>query len=381
MPPVPDTAASAPTGSGRSPATHSHPAATIATDIANNGDRARATPNPMVLDYRNMSPVSRVCATLVRIAMVAGVACSGALCAPRKAVAQAAQDRERAAAAFDDAVRAYERGDFARAAAGFLRADESVPNTETLTNALSAARRANEFLLVIEAAGRLLSRADAADEAKVQARRARAEAASRLARVTFSCSPSPCALALDDGPIEPGERFVLPGVHRVDASAPTLRSVSRTLALDAGATYSVGLALDAAADTTPSAPTKQQRPSQTAARSPSAATAGAGADGLAPTWFYVGAGVTVALAGVTTWSGLDALASKRALGASPTQSQVDDVKTRMRRTDLWLGGTVVVAAFTGWAGLQLVRWNDTPGSAGSIALVPTGPGVTLRGHF
>jgi hypothetical protein len=81
-------------------------------------------------------------------------------------------------------------------------------------------------------------------------------------------------------------------------------------------------------------------------------------------------GATLVLAGVTAWSGADAIAAKHALPASPYQSQLDDVLHRARRTDyLLLGtglaaiGTAVVGVLTDWRGRATAGVAPVPGGA------------------
>ena len=110
----------------------------------------------------------------------------------------------------------------------------------------------------------------------------------------------------------------------------------------AGATYRV--ALHPAADAAPPAPSTAAPlppPAATADRSHSAA-----ASGLPPAVFFVGVGATVVLGAITIWSGMDALAAKRALPAQPEQSQDDAVLGRAHRTDALLAGTAVAGLAT-----------------------------------
>src|SRR5512140_2623548 len=72
------------------------------------------------------------------------------------ASARADDARERAAKAFDEAVKLYERAAYVEAARAFLRADTEAPSADALSNALAAARRANDHLLVVQIATRAL---------------------------------------------------------------------------------------------------------------------------------------------------------------------------------------------------------------------------------
>jgi hypothetical protein len=80
---------------------------------------------------------------------------------------------------------------------------------------------------------------------------------------------------------------------------------------------------------------------------------------LSPTFVYVGAGVTTALAALTAWSGIDTLLAKNRLPG--TQSDNDTVRARAHRTDALLIGTVLAGAATTTVALVWTDW-DGPGS-------------------
>src|SRR5262249_13525514 len=106
-------------------------------------------------------------------------------------------DRAAAAQAFDDAVKQFERADYAAAARSFLRAHELEPSTDALHNAIAAARKANDHLLVATAAERAIGRPGEREELVTEAREALTLAARNLARIDLSCDPLPCTLVLD----------------------------------------------------------------------------------------------------------------------------------------------------------------------------------------
>jgi hypothetical protein len=278
---------------------------------------------------------------------------------PASAAEPSAAEKRQAAASFDDAVAKYNRADFAEAARAFLEADRLSPSTIAITNAIAAARRANEHLLVARAAERAIARGDAL----VEARSALAEAAAHLARLELSCDAARCDLSVDGAPAE-GAAYVLPGTHRLEARGDAGAGDEERVVCVAGTTYRIAL-----------------HPAAAPAPPPAPAPAPAAPRGLPRAVFFVGLGVTAVLGGVTAWSGADAIAAKNALGPVSTQPLENDVLQRARRTDfLLLGtglagvGTAIVAGFTSWRG----------GSA-SAALVPLpfqrGVAVAVEGRF
>jgi hypothetical protein len=79
---------------------------------------------------------------------------------------------------------------------------------------------------------------------------------------------------------------------------------------------------------------------------------------LPPAIFWIGAAGTAVLAGLTTWSGIDALSAKHPDGY--TREQVDEINSRARRTNFFLVATLALGASTAAAGLWLVEWNALP---------------------
>lgn len=285
--------------------------------------------------------------------------------------APSATDKARAAAAYDEGVKHFDRAEYRAAARAFLKADSVLPSADAVENAIVAARKASDYLLVVQAAQRAEARAPDNAKLAAEARAALAEAAPHLARVRLGCDTAPCHLVLDGDPVSAGSRYLLPGTHSVSAVAGKARA-QRDLALNAGATYRVVLH--------PVAPDKPSLAETTPAPQKSAPSPDKSRPPLPPAAFYVGAAVTVGLVAATTWSGLDALSAKRDLPGDYTPDQGDDVRSRMRRTDYLLGGAVVAGAATAWMGLSLVDWG---GGKARAAVVPTRHGAlgSIQGSF
>jgi hypothetical protein len=283
------------------------------------------------------------------------------------ATAQSPSVADQAAEAFDRGVKHFERAEYEAAAKAFARADELLPAANALKNGIAAARKAGAYLLVAELAARAEKRAASDPELAAQAREAVAEARQKLAWLELSCKPEPCSLTLDEEPIEAGKRFVLPGSHTLRASADGGAKAEERVSLAAGTTYTV--TLHPVAQGAARIPAKVQKSDpdgapvedQPAARKP-----------LSPTVFWVGVGVSVALAGATAFSGLDALNAKNDLGDNPTSGESDDVHAKVLRTDLLLLGTAVVGGLTAYAGFSLVDWE---GGSAKAAVVPTHGGA------
>jgi hypothetical protein len=74
---------------------------------------------------------------------------------------------------------------------------------------------------------------------------------------------------------------------------------------------------------------------------------------------YASAATTAVLAGLTTWSGLDALAARRRLPGS--QAETDAVMARAHRTDALLVGTALVTGLTVVLGVRELQREASTG--------------------
>ncbi len=321
---------------------------------------------------------------LVSLASWSGVSLTTAL-APSVAFAQSTSDRQQAAERYDEGVDAFDAGDFGRAAAAFMAADELAPSSEALANALTSAARAGDHRLVVRVAERAKTRAGVDAEVVAQARRAEAYAASKLAQLLLSCEPAPCSLTLDGAVVKAGAHYVLPGNHTVVAVARDGHRSSRTLDLSTGTSYRIQMYATTAGEAARAPELQAERGGVVAAPEagliirefPSDRGARPQADqerGLPPWVFFTGVGLTAVAAGLTAVSGVDALQAKDELSSRPTVSERDAVQAKITRTDVLAGASLGLAVITSYLGVFQVAWGD--------AAVGVGPGwVTARGYF
>jgi hypothetical protein len=300
-------------------------------------------------------------------------------------------DRAAAARAFDDAVARFEQADYEGAARAFLRADDFAPSTDALHNAIAAARKANDHLLVVTAAERAISRPNERQELLTEAREALAVAARSLAQIDLNCTPAPCKLLVDDKPSDPGKRYMLPGAYSAVALSEDGNRTEERLTLAAGVSYSVvihavkkGEAAQAAAVSTrptdpPAAPPEAEHTEERTRTEARADESPRATDKpLSPTVFYVGAGVTAVLIGLNIWSGVDTLSAKDNLPSPPTTADLDEVRAKETRSNVIFGSVLVVGGATALAGFLWVDWGGGSVTAG---LAPTpGGGATAYAH-
>jgi hypothetical protein len=291
------------------------------------------------------------------------------------------------AALFDEGVKKFKQADYEGAAEAFFRADEAAASDQALLNAIAAGRRGHAHLWVARAAERAIGRDSADAELKRLAREALVEASEHLARIDLSCAPAAgaaasCAVEMDGAQVAPGIHHVLPGTHRFTGAAAGARA-EEPLTCSAGARYTVVLRPAAPG----SAPGSAAPLGSGAAGSPSASAApsasGAAKGGWPRAVVIAGSGAAAVLAGVSIWSGVDAIDAKNKLPAEPFRAQNEDVLARAHRTDGLLAGAAVVAAFTVVAAVWLVDWSP-PGpvkAAFGVAPSPSGAAAVIRGGF
>jgi tetratricopeptide (TPR) repeat protein len=265
-------------------------------------------------------------------------------------------DRVRAAASFDEGVGHYKRAEYAEAARAFQEADRLAPSATAITNAVAAAKRAGDHLL----AARLAQRAIARGEALVESREALADAATHLCRFELTCAATACTLTLDAAPAT-ATTYALAGTHAIEARGNGATAEEHVLCA-AGATYRIDmrpvpLVNEAPLGALPASEGSRPTPAETS-------------HGLPRGVFFAAVGVTAVLAGVTVWSGLDALAGKNALPPGPTQAEENAVLSRAHRTDFLLLGAGVAALGTTLLGALGTSWH--PQTSAPAVVVTTG---------
>jgi hypothetical protein len=269
-----------------------------------------------------------------------------------------AQQRRRAAALYDQAVKLYESGKYAAAARAFFDADELAPSSDALSSAIASARLAHDDLLVAHAAQRAVAREASDPKLAGDARAALSEAETHLSRVDFSCQPEPCSLSIEDADVQRGRHYLLPGT-RVFRATFGAEQVEQRSALAAGSLYTITLSPAPAPAPVPKAvaapPAPPARPAPPKPHKP------------LPAWsFYAAAGTTLVLAGVTTWSGVDALGDVDQYKSTRRAPDRDTAESSVRRTDILLVGTLVLGGLTTLAGLRWVSFGAEADATGAV---------------
>jgi hypothetical protein len=299
-----------------------------------------------------------------------------------RAHAQSSEEKSRAAALFDAGVAQFAKGQYAAAAQSFLDADELVPSSEALTNAIDAALRADEPLIVARTAQTALGRPSVSRDAVQAAHAALAEVTPRLARLQVECKPASCAIRIDGDAHRVGVAYVVPGMHVVVGEAAQHAPHEHRLSCAAGELCPVTIELESlalAARLPPAAPGAPLAAAAEPAQPPPSEAQSPLRKHL-PMSVFVGSGVlTATFAGLTVWSGLSATAARDLHESDPADYDPEEVTRKARRTDLFLGTAVLCAAATAATGVWWVKWGAN--KSASVSVAPGSAMLLAEGRF
>jgi hypothetical protein len=276
-----------------------------------------------------------------------------------------------AAEAFDKGREAYKAEEYVEAAEQFEKADSNAPAPAALELAIRARDKAGELdrAATLMALG-LKRYPDDANLLKISGDLSK-RASATLFELTASCD-SPCELTVG-GKIVHGapdtERvlYIQPGKVTVRAGWADNRSDSKQVEAVAG---DKGQA-DFVAPTSHAAESMAKEPVEPVEREPAPVVdpdrdAG-NKKGWSPVVFYVGAGLTAVLGGVTIWSGIDTINNpgkdKVAQACDPAarQPNCDDLynqgRSHQTRTNVLIGATSVVGVATVLIGVLATDWS------------------------
>jgi hypothetical protein len=291
------------------------------------------------------------------------------LAAPVRAQETARQVYERAAAAFD-------AGRYGDAARDFARADEMSPNPVALESAVRAATLADDAPTALD----LCDRADGRPASPALTRtvqRAQERFAGRAGKLTVRCRPAEtCVLRVDGAAAEAGApRWRTAGDHAVEVEVAGERE-RFTVAVAAGA--NVGWEPPPRPQATPALAATATAPSSPPAPPPQGADVPASASrGLSPAFFWIGAGATVVLGGVTAWSGVDTL-DRHEQWDEGDDGAKDAGKAAQLRTNVLIGVTGALALGTAAIGIWAVDWGGSTPKSARVAVAPGGVTATFR---
>jgi hypothetical protein len=263
-----------------------------------------------------------------------------------------ADDRKQAAREFADGDRAFKEGDYRQAAEAYERAYQRVPHHSALWNAARSWHRAGELAKAANLYARYLREAPPGARDRNNAQKALNELSNKLARLEIHATDV-ADVKLDGAPLALSSVFVTPGEHVLEGRTHEDRVVRQAQTVETGDVVSVALVPPAVAVApSPSvvATAPQQQP-RAGGAAPSTRR------GWSPIVVYFEGAVTLALAGITVWSGIDTLQQKDAFDRSPTPDNLDVGRQKQTRTNLLIGASAAAGAVTALTALLLVDWH------------------------
>lgn len=281
-----------------------------------------------------------------------------------------------AAEAFDKGREAYKAEEFVEAAEQFERADNNAPSPAAIELAIRSRDKAGELDRAATLASLALKRhPDDQNLLRLAgdlARRGRPA----LFELTATCD-QPCDLTVNGklvhgAPDTQRLLYIAPGALTVRAGWSDNRSESKQIQAQAGAQAE----LTFAAPAVPAAAGAAKEPTEPVEREPAAAAnpqkdegSAKKSSGWSPTVFYVGAGLTAVLGGVTVWSGIDTVNNpgadrvKQECGERMQREDCDlyqEGLSKQRRTNVLIGVTAGAFVTTAVIGLFLTDWSGKP---------------------
>jgi hypothetical protein len=295
---------------------------------------------------------------------------------------------------FETGTKAFERGDFAGAAAEFQAAMEQRPHPVIRFNLALSLARLGHPRAAIEHLTHVQNDTSADRELRERAAREQKSAEQALARVTFRLSDASREhVELDGAPVtlEVGQELVLdPGSHHVKVVSNSSVVLDQELDLSPGERVELRVGersrrIDVVVvSDPPGAKPKPPKPEQSPPKPPKPKPVPTATRPLPPAWFYGGVGATVVVTGLAVWSGVDTLSAlddyERDL-PQLTQPQADarvrEGHARELRTNLLIGGSVLCGVGTAALGLWFVDFSGQQRTR--VAVSPTG--LAVSGSF
>ncbi len=267
---------------------------------------------------------------------------------------------------FKEGLRAFAKHDYANAAKLFEEAYAIAPHPDAMMNAADARERAGDLLLAARNCQRILADFPE-DKAAEDARAKLGVLTPKLGRLDVQVKGLATELTVDGTASKPGEVFVDPGDHVVEAKIWG-ELVSRRVNVVAGVRENVLLE-----------PAPKQQPPPTAPPTPAPEE-----KPLHPAVFFVGLGLTSTAGALMIWSGVDTNQARDEYDQSPTQAGLDDGRSKQLRTNVLIGVTAGLGVATAAIGIFATEWGggDTPAEPAATARIVVGPGfVGVRGTF
>ncbi len=305
---------------------------------------------------------------------------AAALTASASAYAQPG-DKTRAKEAYDRGLEAHKRGDLKRAAEEFARADALAPSPVALQAALDASIEADDAPLGAELLERS-RREPATPTLAASITAAHLKFRGKTGKVRVECpSGATCHAKLDDRPIEVDKVvWARTGPHTIAFGVDGGRAQTKTIEVSADQLTEISAGKGGAV--APLASADATVPSSAGEDSPR--KKGPFTDGLPPIFFFGGIGLTVVLAGVTTYFALDTSSQHEEFenagctraNFAPCADLQSKGESSQSTANVMLALTGVAAVGTAVVGIAFTNWKGP-----MVAMHPGGGGATWRVTF
>lgn len=316
-------------------------------------------------------------------------------CAGAQATASAtatAEERRLAAKDFVEGDHAFKEGDFRHAAECYERAYHRVPHYSALWNAARSWDHAGEPARAANLYARYLREAPPKARDRNSAQRLLRALSNRLARLEVHATDV-TDVRVDGAPVDGPSVYVTPGEHVIEGKTSDGTVVRQPSSVQAGDVVSIALVPPAPGSAVASATTAAP-----GATPPAASSAPSGSSPTAPdqappeeqpsssrhwspVFVYFGGAVTLALGGITVWSGIDTLQQKDNFDRNPTQANLDSGKDKEIRTNVLIGATAAVGVVTAVTALFLIDWKGHGRGESNVQLGAGLGSLLVRGEF
>jgi len=279
-------------------------------------------------------------------------------------------DATAASRAFSEGQAAQLAGDFDRAAQNYELAFSIQPSKEALRSAVRARHLGGQLPRAATLAELLLAMYGDDETSTKLAKEVIAEAKPKFARIAIKCG-APCTIAVGGRAASltaaTSHAIFLPaGAATIQISFET-GDVKRDVAVKAGEDSALDIPKPQSTTTPvssdPITVTKKKKDEP---------------HGVSPIVPLIGAGVTVVLAGVTTWSGVDTLKAHDAYVLDPTDAAYEQGRGKQMRTNVLLAVTGVFAIATGATAIFWTNWHGTKPAVNATSESAT---VGIAGRF
>lgn len=321
-------------------------------------------------------PNAPACALMLGIALLAAPPLAHA----QQPSAPSAEARREAGREYAEGTRAFDAGDYTRAAQKFESAYALATHEDALWNAARAWHRAGELARAANFYAHYLRDAPPNAADRTSATSELKTLSAKLGRIEVHVSSGVEQARIDDAPITAPAVYVVAGTHVIRATSAR-GPIEQQHAVKEGEVISVVLAPPASSGNDPPV-VAPAPPPRTDLRTSVDRDTTSPRKGWSPTVVWIGGGLTLVAAGLTTWSAFDTLAKLDDFEAAPTQEKLEDGRSKEIRTNVLLGTSIGLAAITGAIALLLVDWRGSEPRAGLRAAVHSGMGsAMLSGSF